>query len=298
MTALTRPHSTNTVPAGAAVAHVDYDDPASLVAALQGQHALVLTMAVNAPPQQTLQLIEAAASARVGWVFPNEFGIDVCDPTVFRESLLGSRYAEVRECLARHGVRNWVGITCGFWYEFSLGGGPERFGFDLAQRSVVLYDEGATKINTTTFPQVGRAVAGLLSLKVQPEHADDSSPCLERFRGKQAFISSFQVSQKDLLDSVLRATKTKITDWQVSHETSKQRYEAGVKELHDGNMMSFAKALYSRVFFNDGTGDYQSKYGLHNDLLGLPEEDLDELTQQALEFHQQSQGRKSVFGRD
>ena len=220
------------------------------------------------------------------------------DPTVAQESLLGPRYAEVREHLARHSVQNWTGITCGFWYEFSLGGGPERFGFDFAERSVVLYDEGTTRINTTTFAQVGRAVAGLLSLKVRPEGAEDPSSCLSHFRGQQAFVSSFRVSQKDMLDSVLRVTGTKVGDWEVSQEPTKQRYEMGVKQLHDGDMLGFAKALYARVFFPDGTGDYESRQDLNNALLALPQEDLDKLTKEAQEFHKQSQGRKSVFGKD
>jgi len=36
------------------------------------------------------------------------------------------------------------------------------------------------------------------------------------------------------------------------------------------------------MFFPTGDGDYESKKGLHNDLLGLPVEDLDEWTAVAI----------------
>jgi hypothetical protein len=48
--------------------------------------------------------------------------------------------------------------------------------------------------------------------------------------------------------------------------------------LKKGNWHAYTKMLYSRMFFPTGDGDHQSSRGLHNDVLALPVEDLDECT--------------------
>jgi hypothetical protein len=40
---------------------------------------------------------------------------------------------------------------------------------------------------------------------------------------------------------------------------------------------------YSRVFYPDGSGDFESSKGTSNAVLGLPEEDIDEATKIAVE---------------
>lgn len=42
--------------------------------------------------------------------------------------------------------------------------------------------------------------------------------------------------------------------------------------------------MYARVFYPDGSGDYESSKGLDNEALGLPHEDLDEATKRAVEM--------------
>lgn len=51
------------------------------------------------------------------------------------------------------GNSSYVAITTGFWYEWSLAIGP-AFGIDLDKRTVTFFDEGETKISTSTWPQV------------------------------------------------------------------------------------------------------------------------------------------------
>ncbi|KAL9605860.1 MAG: hypothetical protein Q9179_000970 [Wetmoreana sp. 5 TL-2023] len=132
-----------------------------------------------------------------------------------------------------------------------LGGGPDRYGFDFKKRSLILFDGGEVAINTSTSPQCGPAIANLLSLKELPDDETDGSPTLSQFRNGSIYISSFRVSQRDMFESVKRVTGTTDTD---------------------------SKITYGRMFFPTGDGDYQSSLGLHNDLLGLPAEDLDEFT--------------------
>ncbi|KAJ6605426.1 putative isoflavone reductase family protein [Mycena vulgaris] len=278
ITAITRADSTSKLPAGVEVKKVDYEDPASLVEALRGQDALIITMSVMSPPGQSAKLIEAAAAANVPWVLPNEYGIDPTETEMQNDIILGPAKKADRDLIEKLGKSSWVGIACSFWYEYSLGGGPSLYGFDFKNRSVTFFGDGTQKVNASTWPQTGLAVARLLSLKVSPDDANDTSATLSQFRNKPLYVSSFLLSQKDMFASVLRVTGTKESDWKIEHEAHEARYAAGVAQFKGGDRRGFGKLLYTRVFYPDGCGNYEARHGLHNDILGLPKEDLDEFT--------------------
>jgi hypothetical protein len=288
ITAITRADSTSKLPSGVEVKKVNYDDPSSLIEALKGQEVLVITMAATAPPEQQTKLIDAAAAANVPWVLPNEYGGDPTEVEMQKDSFIGERKAKYRDYIEKLGKSSWIGIICNFWYEFSLAGGSSRYGFDFKNRTVTFFDDGNTRINTSTWPQTGRAVAKLLSLKVLKDNANDKSACLNDFRNKFVYVSSFNISQKDMLDSVLRVTGASLKDWKVNYEPVKERYKSGVEEFQKGNMLGFAKLLYARLFYPDMSGNYEATKGLHNDILGLPKEDLDEYTKIAVEMAEKS----------
>lgn len=90
-----------------------------------------------------------------------------------------------------------------------------------------------------------------------------------------------------MLASALRTTGTKEEDWTVTIEDSSQTYELGIKEMKEGKFGG-ANFLYSRVFYPNGGGDFQHTKGTINDVLGLPEEDIDEATQRAVERQSQA----------
>jgi len=278
VTAITRENSTSKLADGVLIKKVNYDNQSSLIEALQGQDALIITISVMAPPDEQTKLIEAAAAANVPWILPNEFGGDTLNLEMAKDTFLGVAKAKYRDHIEKLGKSSWIAITCGFWYEFSLAGGPYRYGFDFKNRTVTLFDEGNVKINTSTWPQCGRAVASLLSLKVAPDSEDDKSPTLTDFKNKNAYISSFTISQNDMLESVLRVTGTDLKDWKVTKVSVKERYKSGVVEFQKGNMNGFSQLLYSRCFFPESSGNFGATKGLHNDVLGLPKEDLDEFT--------------------
>lgn len=282
LTAITRADSTSKVPDGVETAKVNYDDHSSLVNALQGQDALIITMAVTAPPDTSAKLIKAASDAKVPWVLPNEWGIDHLYGNAAQETMIGEALLKNRNLIKECGGSSFIAFINGFWYEYSLSQGPNWYGFNFKHRQVTLYDDGKTKINTTTFPQVGRGVASLLSLKILPDDENDKSLCLNTFRNDCVMISSFRISQEDMLESVLRVTNAKREDWMVTYQGSKERYEEGKKELQSGDRLGFGKLLYARAMYPDGTCDFETRHGLHNDKLGLPKEDLDEFTKIAV----------------
>lgn len=282
VTAITREGSLSNIPFDIPTIKADYDDRASLVNALKGQDCLIVTMSVMAPPDSTKALYEAAAEAGVPWVVPNEYGGDASNAEANKDMILGPRKAQERKIITDAGVSSWVGIACGFWYEFSLGGGTSRYGFDFPNKTIKWFSEGDVNLCTSTFPQVARALATVLSLKVLPDNESDKSLTLDSFRNDFVRIASFCVSQKDMWESVLRVTGDKAEDWTQSTVDIHEWYADGMARFQKGDMTGFGQLLYARVFYPDAPGDMSDR--LDNQKLGLPTEDLDDFTRKAVEI--------------
>lgn len=280
VTAISRIDSSTTLLDGVELKKVDYDDHSSLVEALRGQDALVVTLSAFAPPDQQAKLIQAAADAGVSWILTNEWAPDTANEALVKDVFPFQKLPEARELIAKLGKSSFIAVSTGFWYEWSLVI-PASYGFDFKNRTVTLFDDGETKINTSTWPQVGRAVASLLSLPIRAA-GEDKDHCLENFRNSQVYVSSFLVSQKDILESVLRVTKTGIEDWKVNKEPVKERYTGGIEAMQKGDRLGFVRMMYSRVFFPDGVGNFETTKGTQNTLLNLPKEDIDEATKAAI----------------
>ena len=283
VSALTRIDGTSKIPDGVIAKKVDYNNHSSLVEALKGQQVLIITLGVMAPPDTHSKLVEAAAAAKVPLVIPNNWGFD---KDVTLDGPLGGMLAKMdqdRKLISSLGM-TWIAFTCGFWYEFSLSGSEYRYGFDFANKKVTFFDDGETKINTSSWPLCGKAVANLLAMKLLPEDEVDKSTTIMQFKDSHVNISSFLISQKDMFAAVLRCTGDKESDWKIKYENSKERYEAGMKMMQQGNREGFAQLMYTRVLYPDGVGNYQARRGLANKDLGLAEEDLDHYTNIAIEM--------------
>ena len=128
LTGITRADSKAEMPAGVQIKKVNYDEQKTLVDALRGQDALIITMGVTAPKEQQSKLIQAAAAADVPWIFPNEFGVDVRNDEYGRDTFLGPTHEAYRKEIEGLDKSSWIAFVCGFWYEFSLGGTINRYG--------------------------------------------------------------------------------------------------------------------------------------------------------------------------
>ncbi|KAK5107514.1 hypothetical protein LTR62_001086 [Meristemomyces frigidus] len=295
LTALTRPDSTSTLPPR--VHHtkkVDFTNHAALVPALQGQNILIITLAVTADPSVQKKLIDAAAEAGVRYILPNEYGINSADETMRHDVRTGSEAIRDRQYIEEKGM-GWIGICCGFWYEFSLSGAEFRFGFDVEKKSLTVFGHGKQCITTSTWPFVGAAVAAVLGLPAEVAEAEGGK-CLADFRNRQVTVASFRVSQMDMFHSVLRVTGTKESEWTLSHEDVKERFARGQAMMKEGNMVGFGIQLYARSFFPDGKGDLEAV--LQNEMLGLPYgmEGLDEATRVAVEYAESGKAKAWTFG--
>ncbi|KAF2196427.1 NAD(P)-binding protein [Delitschia confertaspora ATCC 74209] len=276
ITAITREGSPNKPVPGVEIKAVNYDDPSTLVAALKGQDALIITMSVLAPPDQHAKLVDAAAAANVPWVLPNEYGTDASDKEVDADIQLGIQNRANRAHIEKLGKSSWVGIQCSFWYEYSLA--IPGYGFNITDRTVTWYDDGKKRISTTTWPQVGRAIAAVLGLKVLPEDENDTSLTLSHYRNKSLYVSSFELTQRDMFESLKRVTGTTDADWNISSVDVKEYFKKHKEAVMNGGpRIHYGLMLYSRYFFPEVKG-VLLEGKKDNERLGLPVEDLDEWT--------------------
>lgn len=280
VTVLSRASSSSTFPDGVAVKSVDYDDEVSLTEALEGQQFLIITLSASADPQTHGKIIRAAGKAGVPHVMPNIYTGDyiVGNDELAKEIPMAGFLRPIIQDIESVGASAWTVLVTGLWYEFSLASPPDWLGFDLAQRKVVFFDNGDRKMNLTTWKQSGRAVASLLDLPLQG--SDKAS--LEGFKNRPVFVSSFFVSQRDVLDSIHRVSGTTDADWTITYEKSADRVSDGFAALAQGDLKGLAKATYSRLFYPGQDGVFEHK--LDNEVLGLPKDDLDEATGRALEM--------------
>ncbi|GAM90219.1 hypothetical protein ANO11243_082610 [Dothideomycetidae sp. 11243] len=277
VTAITRQDSNSPIADGVELAKVNYDNHESLVAAMKGQDALIITMNVMAPPDQQSKLVKAAADAGVPWILPNEYG-DNTDDEASKDILIGIAKGKLRREIGSLGKSSWIGIACGFWYEYSLPGGALRFGFDFDNKTVAFYGDGDVPIDVSTWEYVGVAVAKLLSLPVSAQH----ELCLDHYRNKFVHINAFTVNQRQMLDSVLRVTGDKENDWKITHLDAKKQHEEGHAMLKSGNRLGFVQLMYSRAFYPDDSGRHALRHGSDNEKMGLPKFDLDANTKLGL----------------
>ena len=88
ITAITRAESENKLPEGVFTKKVNYNDSETLVEALRGQDALVITLSGRTPKETEIQLIDAAGKAGVAWILPNEWSPDTANEALVKDVFL------------------------------------------------------------------------------------------------------------------------------------------------------------------------------------------------------------------
>lgn len=293
ITALTRPDSTSSFPSGVKVVKADYSNHDSLVSALRGQDFLIITLAVGAPPNLHSDIVKAAVEAGIPYIMPNSYGYVSSGNKILLER---DQYAAatVQKCTEIESLgAAYVDMCCGFWYEWSLSMPEQWYGFTIKDRKVTFFDDGKTKIQTSTWLHCGKALASFLSLPVK---AEGQGPAIEQWKNKPLVISSFKVSQRDMLDSLHRVLGTKDSDWEIRYEDSAKRMVDGQEELKKGDIRGFAKGMYSGLFnFTKENGFGDMDVDSTNKVLDLPKEDFDEATKRTVDMVNDGFAEK-VFG--
>ncbi|KAK8106083.1 isoflavone reductase family protein [Apiospora kogelbergensis] len=271
---VTRPDSKSTkenLLAAAGVAHVHrgaYDDSAFLEGALKNQDVLILAVGHGGYEAQE-PLMRAAAKAGVTWVVPCEFGSDRSNEKLYADvgEMLMAAKERYRALAEELGLR-WLGVVNNPWLDFCMRGG--YFGIDAGQKTATLWSDCTARANLATLDRTGQSLAALLGLP-QDELA-------ARYGNSWVYFSSFRASQRDIFDSVLRATGTMEKEWSVTHQTLEQDVRRAVAAQEaSGNPFARAMLLFPLTFAEGYGGDYNDKV-VDYELLGLEkEENMDEV---------------------
>ncbi|KAK4155926.1 hypothetical protein C8A00DRAFT_41564 [Chaetomidium leptoderma] len=234
----------------------------TLVAALHNQQIPQSSpLSVSAAPDTHSKLVRAAAAAAAGvrYVMPNYYSSDLA-----HDELVARRGAGHR----RRRPSCWAGSVC--------------MGFDHEVKTMTLYDDGQTaRVDVTTFEQCARAVVALVSLSELPVDEDDDEE-----GGPPTRVTGEREGAGE-------------EEWMVAFEGSRERQQRGVEMMKSAAdpfsaRMGAALATFSRIFYPNGGGDYESTRGLANDLLGLPKEDLDERTRVAKQMMDDGPGGSAM----
>ena len=152
-------------------------------------------------------------------------------------------------------------------------------GIHILDRKAQFVDDGNTPVCYSTIPQSGRAVAKVLQLPVITPPG--GGPSLSDYANNYVYLRSVSVSQNEILASAQRATGTAPEDWTVTYTPVDDYIAQGREMLKAGNHYGVVPILYGSVL-KKGFGNQFFGRELANEKLGLKDEDLDEITKEAL----------------
>ncbi|KAJ7582495.1 hypothetical protein C8J56DRAFT_831164 [Mycena floridula] len=186
---LTRETSTSTFPDGVTVVKADYESHKSLVKALTGQDAIVITLGGSFDVLEVIQkaVFEAAVEVGIKHIIPSSYGSDLSteiarSQPVFAPKIRSEAY--LAELASQHKF-NYTVIATGPFLDWGL---VFRFlGIDLVNKKATLIDNGTRKVNHTLVASIGLAVVSILS-----------NPNL--IKNRTACIHDFFVSQREILE--------------------------------------------------------------------------------------------------
>ncbi|MCJ1319497.1 hypothetical protein MMC15_004833 [Xylographa vitiligo] len=260
---LSRHSSTSIFPPSVTVHRIGDDFPeAELLAAFKGQDAVVSTLSHAATGHKAI--IDAAVHAGVKRFVASEFGSNTNNanlmallPAVFGPKVEVVSY--LKEQAATTGL-TWSAFVTGAFFDWGLTSG--FLGFDLAAHHATVFDDGATRWATTNLAQIGRAVTSALRAP-------------DRSANRYLYVSSFTVSQKDVLAALERATGRQ---WAVTRVAAEEVRASALARLARGEFdFGVVTDLIRYLHFVDGYGSNYVEEGLGcNALLGLEEESLEE----------------------
>ncbi|PSN65048.1 isoflavone reductase family protein [Corynespora cassiicola Philippines] len=261
---LARKESKSTYPEGVPVFNADYTDMNSLKAAMESQDVVICMVNPAAVSEQQI-LIDAAIAAGVKRYFPGEFG-----PYTRNE-----KFAEVNPyvlpvktkvadyLLSKESQISWTGVVTGGFFDWGIETG--FFGFDLASKTAALIDGGTSVFTSTTLPTIAKAVVAAL------DHAEET-------KNQYVFVSSFNLSQKNILEVIERVDGQK---WSVEHLTFEEVVANGHKWIASGDFNGIKDLTRAAAFGKFALGD-ESSHGFWNDRLGLPKENVEEAVREII----------------
>ncbi|KAI1098347.1 NAD(P)-binding protein [Jackrogersella minutella] len=254
VTALTRQGSSHTFPSNVTVKTVDYTSLDSLANALQGQDAVVATVASEALDVQPL-LIQASIKAGVKRFIPSDFGADTLNEKSSKLPGYATKvgiHSVLRKAAAESSL-TWTVVLNGPFLDWGIAVG---FLANTKGREIEFPDGGDRKYSASTLGDVGKAVAGVLK---NPEQT----------KNRGVYVQSAALTQRQLegyLQKVVGADGWKENVTSIA-EGLKQGEEELKKEQPNFGLV-FLPTLKAAIW-GEGYGGLFQK--LDNDLVGVKE---------------------------
>jgi len=257
---LSRPESKATFPANVTVHRTEYTVE-RLVPIFKGQDAVVSVVGSFGIASQNV-FVDAAVQAGVKRFIPSEYGCDTSNSRVLEIAPILKGKADVAAYLKekQSSGLTWTSIITGPFFDLqpSLKG---FLGLDLAEHTAIVWDSGTHRWSGTTLSQIANAIVGVLS------HPSETA-------NKYVYVSSFSLTLNDLIATAEKLTGTK---WNRVQFSSEEKIKSGQEGLAKGDFSVVGLLLRAATFTKEGTGNLEAKYGLDNELLGLPKENLEEV---------------------
>ena len=264
VTVLSRADSKATFPSNAKVIKVDYSDKAALREALKNQDVVISTIGGEGVASGFGEaLVHAAIDAKVKWIIPSEFGLDVEDPLA-NIPLLNSKRIVVDLLKKNQSRIAYTFITTSTFLDWGFDHG--YISFDIKNRSAVLYDEGKNLTCGTSLPTVAKAVVATLH---HPELTQN----------KRIYIADAIFTQEQALTLFEKYTNTK---WSVKHITSVDARKEAEENFDKGHIMPAVLGFILSFVYGGSPGtNFEGK--TLNKALGVAVVPLDQLVREAVE---------------
>ncbi|KAH7129172.1 isoflavone reductase, partial [Dactylonectria macrodidyma] len=259
VTVLSRAGSHASFPDGANVIRSDYSIE-SLTKALEGQDAVVSMLPILALEEQK-KVAEAAIKAGVKRFIPSEYGSDsLSEHVIAAVPFFQAKKAQLEWLATKENQISWTGIITGPFFDWGLKLG--MIGFDIANKTVTLVDEGKTRFTTSTVAQIGRSIISVL------KHPDET-------KNRLVYVESFTTTQLEILAAFQKLTGE---EWKVNHQSSQTIKEEGFNKIGKGEVMEGGAALITALVLGQGGLEDHThvKGGIWNERLGLETESLEE----------------------
>ncbi|KAI0177324.1 isoflavone reductase family protein [Pestalotiopsis sp. NC0098] len=263
VTVLKRASSSSSPTSDPNVRVVDIDDGMtfdSLKSALQGQDACIACFPLR-DTEQHLRLVDAAAAAGVRRFIPADYGS--CDSSSKQAQELVPLFlnkVRVRERCQEYANKDsnftWTSLVAGHFFDWGL---RENFlHFNLKTKTADILDDGTYRSSTSTLARIAEAVVKVLK--------DEDVG-----RNKMLFMQSFCVSQLDVLASLEKATGEK---WKINWLKSDDFIKENKAKADAGDKDAVEHLVFALGALD---GDWEKKDGFAMDVLGLQNQNLDEI---------------------
>ncbi|KAI9831847.1 MAG: hypothetical protein M1826_002879 [Phylliscum demangeonii] len=262
VTVVSRKDSKATFDASQKVVKVDYTLDA-LAKAFDGQDAVSCT--IHAGDEKLI--IDAAVKAGVKRYLPSEFGADTTNKKAQEICPLLKPKTEIVEYLQskakEHPDFSWTAVQCGGFYDWALKN--SFLGLDLKKHTASIWDGGDTTWSATMLPSIGQSIVGVLT------HLSET-------KNRYVRIQSFSTSQNQIL-AVLEKVSGKT--WPRTEVDALKAAAGGREKIAKGDW-SGAPATILAYLMNrhvDCGCDFSKSGKLDNELLGVPAENMQQITE-------------------